>query len=476
MDRALARRGSAALIALLLAGLLPVAAHAAPPARFTDRSTYVYCGLSDASEAPVAVLWFGQVGEFGAFGDVAYWAEGSDPESDPPTLVTDFEREASGATDATSFSLVIPLEDVESGEPAGEATFEATLAADGDPIPVEERHRFGNAWERVSGTTQPLTVTDATLVVDGITFEPTDCAGDRADLVIFATNPNAWVNSGSVLELSCGWEIEGGFISLFAFRDRDFGFADLFVDPLALVGSTDQFTFTTTAFSAEFELFNWVIEEPTGESASASATLEPAGPAETETIIFQTGRAKQTVQPFTVSGTLEIPGLGTFDMAEACIASSVDFRSITTRPQGPKPGTRPPANDAPEGAVAVAGPVRFNVQTSGASFDPEVEASCLPEDPDFGQQFGRTVWYRIAGTGDPVTIDTAGSNFDTAIAVYVDDGGTLVEVACLDDSPTGDFSRTLQARLTFDTTAGETYFIQIGGYAGEHGLLRVRVE
>ena len=59
---------------------------------------------------------------------------------------------------------------------------------------------------------------------------------------------------------------------------------------------------------------------------------------------------------------------------------------------------------------------RFNVATGGAALEPEEPTVTCPEG-EF-DRMGRTVWYTIEGTGGPVTIDTAGSNFDTLIAVY----------------------------------------------------------
>ena len=39
----------------------------------------------------------------------------------------------------------------------------------------------------------------------------------------------------------------------------------------------------------------------------------------------------------------------------------------------------------------------------------------------------RSVWYTVEGTGGELTVDTAKSNFDTVLAVYVMDGDGLVE-------------------------------------------------
>jgi hypothetical protein len=56
--------------------------------------------------------------------------------------------------------------------------------------------------------------------------------------------------------------------------------------------------------------------------------------------------------------------------------------------------------------------------------------------------------------------------------VYVDEGGELVQVACVDDVDDVD---PLQAQVTIDTVAGETYYIQAGGFGGASGTLVLTV-
>ena len=91
---------------------------------------------------------------------------------------------------------------------------------------------------------------------------------------------------------------------------------------------------------------------------------------------------------------------------------------------------------------------------------------------------GHTVWFRVQGTGSEVTVDTAGSDYDTVAAAYVSDGaGGFTEVACVDDVPLDPFGRTLQAAITFPTEIGTTYYVQIGGFPDDltYGNLRVAV-
>ena len=63
-----------------------------------------------------------------------------------------------------------------------------------------------------------------------------------------------------------------------------------------------------------------------------------------------------------------------------------------------------------------------------------------------------------------MTVDTAGSQIDTLIGVYMKDGADFVEVGCIDDVFTQPLGTTYQAALTIDTVTGTTYYVEIGGY------------
>jgi hypothetical protein len=91
--------------------------------------------------------------------------------------------------------------------------------------------------------------------------------------------------------------------------------------------------------------------------------------------------------------------------------------------------------------------------------------------------FAHTAWWTFTGTGGDVTIDTAGSDFDTIVAVYVSEGGSFAQVGCVDDvfdPETGEGS--FQASITVATEAAQTYFIQAGGFGDSAGTLRLRIE
>ncbi|MEP0263305.1 T9SS type A sorting domain-containing protein [Dokdonia sp.] len=103
--------------------------------------------------------------------------------------------------------------------------------------------------------------------------------------------------------------------------------------------------------------------------------------------------------------------------------------------------TPPPANDDPEGAIAL---------TVGAVFtDFPVTASNVSatdtaiDDPSCGNYGGADVWFSVIppSTGQLVIeTDTAGGITDTGMAVYSGEIGALVEIDCDDDDGNGLFS------------------------------------
>lgn len=74
-----------------------------------------------------------------------------------------------------------------------------------------------------------------------------------------------------------------------------------------------------------------------------------------------------------------------------------------------------------------------------------------------------TTWYRILGNGGTVSVDTVGSDYDTVVAVYAAPTPTLGDgLPCNDDTASGVF----QSAVSFPSTAGRAYLIQVGGCTG----------
>lgn len=459
-------------IASLLMVALPAVVTAAPAERVTEHAVVVQCELSndDGFVSTFAV----DSSEFGAFGELAFWEAPAEPFSDEPTLVT-IGAEVD-ATD-TSMSATFELVDFDTGSPGGTASLEATLTPNGSPEPVDERFRDGNRWTQVEGTVQPMLVSGTLTVPGAEAFDLAACFGAVQDLTYFTTNPSAFIGRFENINLFCSWETADGSVGLFANEEAFGTFSDLFVADSSgdYAGFSDAASLSDTAFSGTYDLFL----QPDGEVAvgtgSASAALELTG--EVVRTIDGTGpnRVKFTSERLTVSGTLDVStpdGDQTLPMDdEHCVASHDQVFLHDVRPNGPKPG--PLANDAPEGAIAVDLGRTIRVVTGGNAQAPE--EPCAFIDPDTGDSFPfpieYTAWWTFVGTGGPVTVDTAGSNFDTIVGVYAGSPGSFTQLGCVDDVFDPDFS--LQARITVDTLAGVTYYVQAGGFGGSTGRLQL---
>lgn len=97
-------------------------------------------------------------------------------------------------------------------------------------------------------------------------------------------------------------------------------------------------------------------------------------------------------------------------------------------------------------------------------------ATTAVDDPDCAGN-GATVWYRLDATATmDLVADTFGSEYDTTLSVYVEDGGELIQVACNDDAG------SLQSRVGWTAEAGTTYLIMVGAFgdgSGGHMVLTI---
>lgn len=119
-----------------------------------------------------------------------------------------------------------------------------------------------------------------------------------------------------------------------------------------------------------------------------------------------------------------------------------------------------PANDNFTDAQRIKGTATIQTNNLGATEE--------PSEPDHaGDPGGASIWYVYTATGDgEVTISTAGSDFDTLLAVYV--GSTLSQLSVIvanDDAASGN----LTSEVTFQATEGTTYFIAVDGKGGATG-------
>ena len=120
------------------------------------------------------------------------------------------------------------------------------------------------------------------------------------------------------------------------------------------------------------------------------------------------------------------------------------------------PIPEPPSNDDFAQPVDVA-PFPFNhvINTTNATVavdDPQLFCT--------GTQGSATVWYQfVAPAAGLLTVDTFNSGYDTVLAVFSGERGALNVLACSDDY----LGR--QSRVDLAVAEGETYFIEVAGYA-----------
>lgn len=478
------RRPASIFVGLALAiAALPAPALAHPPERSADTQTTVEC-LDLASDAGTAAFIINVSETYGAWAQVGFWAPESIPFEDPPTWFGSTDQVVVAA-DGSSLSATVDMhefsEEMSDGVLIGQASVMTSLAPDGPPETFRDTGRGSNVRFVFEGTSQPLVVSGSLDLPEGIDYELAGCTGSTSTVTAFVTNPDAQVMRAAHLELSCSWETEGAQVMLFAIAD-DFGAStELFVtDATGMYAGFGEATLTSASYAAALDLIaiggegEQAIAAIGGDiqgTARASATLSPSGQRDQERFSFQDTKVHLQRDVLTVDGTLDVSlpaGDASYAMdATSCSAADTRVKQITTSPQGPK--VRPLANDLPADAAPIAVGDTVSVATGGTALDPE--APCRVEDGETGEPvelpFGHTAWWSFEGTGAQVTIDTVGSDFDTALGVY---SASLDPLGCVDDVD------SLQARITVDTVVGVTYLVQAGGFAADSGVLELRLD
>lgn len=468
----------AALVSGLLAlALMPAAASADPVSKATDHFVTFSCDQEFDGGFASAFLELSTAEEF-QFLDVALWFDPDNPFDTLPTVsgtTGDFELADDGST--IEVQATIPVFDPD-GNSEGDAELAISVTRTGDVFLIGPDAGKTNVNSKTSGMEERVEGSGS-VTWDGDEIILSDCDGVVVDVDFFSTNPRAFVTSNTGVAIDCFWETETAIASLFAANDG-FGF---FVD--AFLSSDDIELFSFGEHSGSLDITGVDLDIPlegTQEgSATATATFSPNGSPVTSTHVSETAHSRVTEQALIPTGTIEFSTGESFAIDdEHCDARWFDSHSSASAPAGPKRAAAP-TNDGPDGAIALHVGSRFNTSTVGAAAEPEIQLENCPE--GFVDQFGNTLWYTIEGTGSPITIDTAGSNFDTLIAVYLPTDTGFEEIACIDDVEFEPIGSTLQAALTFDTEDGVTYYVQIGGFdfpfdeevIGQKGRLRIRV-
>ncbi len=457
----------------LLTIALPASVQAGSLTRENDTRVSMYC--EELTSGNLRLFLYTETSDaFGSFTDLAIWSGGA---ANEPNLVA-------GATaitlSPTAGSGTVELVEPDSGDPGGTATLSAAFAPAGPAEPYEFTDREGNATVKVEGVFQPLSVT-GTLTVDlshgrDVTFALGSCEASSNTYTLTSTNPSTFVSGEQQINVNCSWQLDGGIVELFAFSDRFGTLSEVYFSDRRndYAGFTEP-VLSPTSFAADYDVVESETGDPVAGTASASATLTQTD----ERISFRdaSGNHKFTATGWVlaVDGSLTID-VGSIDTTlpmdeSTCSASDVRVKEIIGKSSGPKL-----KNDAPSGAIALAIGGSVEVRTGGTALDAEEPCTVEFDGTVELLPFAHTAWWTFTGTGGDVTIDTAGSDFDTIVGVYVLDAGSFAQVGCVDDVFDPETEEgSLQSRVTISTVAGQTYYVQAGGFGDSAGTLRLAV-
>ncbi len=109
------------------------------------------------------------------------------------------------------------------------------------------------------------------------------------------------------------------------------------------------------------------------------------------------------------------------------------------------------------GVTATASNVGANTEI-GEALTPSAQGvdTCVGPANAWTAQTQATLWWSIVGSGRPITVTTAGSNFDTVLGLSATTQTGVF--SCLDNQ-----AANSGETLSFNTTPGHVYFVQVGG-------------
>jgi hypothetical protein len=134
----------------------------------------------------------------------------------------------------------------------------------------------------------------------------------------------------------------------------------------------------------------------------------------------------------------------------------------------PPPGDAPPNDTCLAPRLITSLPYQDTLDTTKATTSVDDPISCTSASDS------NSVWYAITPSANTVyAVDTRSSSFNTVLSIFTGACGSLTSIACNDDfsAPSNETDRSL---LTFKSTAGVTYLIEVSG-KGSGGTLQIKV-
>ncbi|MDH4118007.1 MAG: hypothetical protein OEW30_11535 [Acidimicrobiia bacterium] len=469
-----------ALLALTAITVGPAGpALAGPPSTYDYDLTYADCGF-DVDTGWVGLQLFrpnlvNEYSEQPAIYIQVYQAE--DDVWNQTANPTDVEFVGDG------FEAELELYSEATGDVVGTATVLGTLEQVGDvEFRFDDQRKAGNSLVREYQSGAEVVVTGWLEVsIEGYsgTFDLSEgCSGERTVGTIHQTNPAGFTNHWWSVYFGCDVTSADGWTAAVAvdkvqgdgqvppnFEVNAWAPGMSLDDEPALAGWGHDVKTTASSLSAEVDLWDTRSDAPDG-MAVIEATFTTGAVFEYE-LFFEGARVVWEFTTLIVEGNLTIEDT-VFEL-DGCEGELVSVDTVAHPTQSQGKG-KIPANDLPEGAFALERVSNDHNRLAS----PEPEAPCVI-DEDEEIPLGKTLWYTLGGTGETLTVTTDGSDFDTVIGVYTLVDGEFVQLACVDDVAGEDYYTNL-ATVEFATTAGDTYYLQVGGYDGQSGLLKVAVD
>lgn len=331
--------------------------------------------------------------------------------------------------------------------PAAPATVDLTLTRLGEPETFRDRPNTNeNVRVETVSSTQRVSVSGSVSVA-GSTYAISGCEGTHETYVSRTTTPDSTVGgigSGGSYEAFCLLGDGQGAMQLLRDGKDSAGFFETFGEPSAF-GEIVEAVWRPGELRGTYTVDGGgtaAARVTAGELLDDGKVVESLGPF----------RRTFSYEQYAASGRLELSDGTGWDLT--CELLVTTGMSMLHSPSGPAVD-----NDAPDDAIPLADGETVELRTGSTVRAAEVGTACAES------ELSHTVWYSVEGSGADVTVDTTGSGFDTVVAVYVDAGGELLEIAC------GNDDEDAFAAVTWLAEAGMEYLVQVGGPDGHSGRL-----
>jgi hypothetical protein len=317
-----------ALALIAFAAVLPSPAQSAPATRETFRILIVGCEGTTAQGALAAM----EVSTFESTlqVDARLFAPGAGP--DDPPIVSSNPDVSTGTASLEGDVLAgsIPVFNVTTGNPLGDATFELVLTR-GESEIQEARTRNGNQLTRESVEFTSVTASGSVTFPGGPNVA-VDCEGVSGTNTVFRNNPRAEISVSDVSQAFCDLQaadgrrllmtVDAGALTLVEFAPG----TDPEVDPPLLFGVAEDTLFTRAFLATTVPLFAPSADDImfVGD-AIVRASVNP-GPPRTRFERAHRSYLKIRTRPLTFTGAITMPDARQYDMA-AC----TDHRQVIRR-------------------------------------------------------------------------------------------------------------------------------------------------